>query len=33
MEPESSLPCWQQPVSCPYAEPDKSNLHTEAIFS
>jgi hypothetical protein len=27
MEPESSLPCTQQPATGQYPEPDESNLH------
>jgi hypothetical protein len=26
MQPEGSLPCWQEPATAPYLEPDKSNL-------
>jgi hypothetical protein len=25
MEPERSLPCLQQPTTCPYPEPDQSS--------
>ena len=27
MEPKSSLPCLQEPATCPYPDPDQSNHH------
>jgi hypothetical protein len=27
IEPDDSLPCWQQPATGPCPEPDESNLH------
>jgi hypothetical protein len=31
MEPEGSFPCLQEPVTCPYPEPDQSSpyLHIQ----
>jgi hypothetical protein len=33
MEPEGSLPSWQEPDICPYYEPDESNplLHPVSL--
>jgi hypothetical protein len=27
-KPCHSFPCWQEPVTCPYNEPDESSKHT-----
>jgi hypothetical protein len=32
MEPESSLPCSQEPAACPYPEPNESNPHPQTLF-
>jgi len=32
MEPESSLPCSQQPGTVPYREPDESSLYLPTYF-
>jgi hypothetical protein len=32
MEPEGSLPCSQQPATCPYPEPNESNPHPQTLF-
>jgi hypothetical protein len=32
MEPESSLPCSQEPDTGPYPEPDEYNPHPQALF-
>jgi hypothetical protein len=32
MEPESSLPCSQQPANGPYPEPDESSSHLLTLF-
>jgi hypothetical protein len=33
MEPQGSLPCSQEPDTCPYPEPNESNPHPQALFS
>jgi hypothetical protein len=30
--PEDSLACTQEPATCPYPEPDKSNLPSLVLF-
>jgi hypothetical protein len=32
MEPEGSLPCSQEPTTCPYLEPNESNPHPKPYF-
>jgi hypothetical protein len=32
MEPESSLPCSQEPATGPYPEPDASSPHILILF-
>jgi len=32
MEPEISLPCSEEPATCPYPEPDTSNPHLRTLF-
>jgi len=32
MEPESSLPCSQEPATGPYPDPDASSLHLPTLF-
>jgi hypothetical protein len=32
MEPESSLPCSQEPITCPYPESSESNPHPQTQF-
>jgi len=32
MEPESSLPCLQQPTTGPYPEPAASSSHLPTLF-
>jgi len=27
-----SLPCWQEPATGPYRQPDQSSSHTHALF-
>jgi hypothetical protein len=31
MEPESSSPCSQEPATCPYPEPNKSNPRPQTL--
>jgi hypothetical protein len=33
MEPEGSSPYLQEPVTCPYPEPNESNPHPQTLFS
>jgi hypothetical protein len=32
MEPEGSLPCSQEPFTCPYPESDQSYLYHPILF-
>jgi hypothetical protein len=32
MEREGSLPCSQEPATCPYPEPNESNPHLQTLF-
>jgi hypothetical protein len=32
VEPEGSLPCSQEPATCPYREPDESNSHPPSFL-
>jgi hypothetical protein len=32
MEPESSLPCSQEPAICPHPDPNESSPHPQTLF-
>jgi hypothetical protein len=32
MKPEGSLPCSQEPATCPYPESNESNPHPQTLF-
>jgi hypothetical protein len=32
MEPEGSLPCSQEPTTCPYPKLNESNPHPQTLF-
>jgi hypothetical protein len=32
MEPEGSLPCSQEPATCPYSKPNESNPQPQTLF-
>jgi hypothetical protein len=33
MDAEGSLPCSQEPATCPYPEPNESNPHSQQLAS